>query len=794
MLTLVRWLFQKAPTHSVLESFVRRQSRIRLWLLLVLFAGQALSTASGQTYNDLYDFGGPPNGSNPYGAVTLNGSGNLYGTASSGGVGDWGMVWEITTSGKFVDLHDFGAGSDGTYPLASVTFDGSGNMYGTASDGGAHGYGMVWEITAAGSYADLHDFGAGQDGTNPQCAVTMDRQGNLYGATPYGGVNGKGMVWEISSSGNYLDLHDFGATATDGTSPEASVTLDSAGNLYGTANSGGADGNGTVWEITSAGSYLDRHDFGSVAGDGTGPQAGVTLDGSRNLYGSAYTGGANKGGMIWEITTSGKYVDLHDFGSITDDGTLPIAGVAVDSLGNLYGTASQGGAHGVGNGGDGMVWELTVSGQYIDLYDFNSRFGNFPNSNVTVAGSGNLYGTTPDGGNSGNGLVWEIVPAKPLTLSLNPSSVVGSVSSSGTVTIWPPAPTGGAVVSLTSNSSYVSVPSSITVAAGEKSASFTITTTAVDSKAMATITASTGASTQMAILTIQPVSLQSVSASLSSVVGGSTTTVVGTVTLDGSARYGGVKVLLSSSNPKFVSLPASVMIASGKSSATFAIIHRAVAGTESVTITAITGGVSQTTTLTVSPFAIASIAFSPTTVTGGIDTRGTVTLNATPTGSTGVKLVKLSSSSKFVSVPFSIGIAPGRSSATFSATTKSVSSLSTDTVTGTLGDSTKQATFTVLAPSLISVTLSPSSVRGVSLERVVGTVTLSGKSAAAGTIVNLTSSDPGDAAVPATVKVAAGSRTATFTVKHSSVSSAATVTVTASLSGVSQTATLTVKP
>jgi hypothetical protein len=322
----------------------------------------------------------------------------MFGTTSSGGANEKGMVWEILPSGAYRDLHDFGGtvrdadgsrGPDGTVPTAGVTFDAGGNMLGTAFSGGANDRGIVWQIDPLGNYWDLHDFGGtvtnvngakGPDGGSPVSGLTLDQLGNVYGTARIGGPNrtknlvGGGMVWEITANGVYRDLHDFGGVTIntdgkkgpDGVDPRAGVAVDPAGDLFGTTYNGGAHpgplavGDGIVWEITAGGAYKDIHDFGgkvmtstgTEGTDGISPWACVTLDGNGTLFGTARNGGAfGTDGMIWEITSAGAYVDLHDFGNmvccagggIVCDGTLPSSGVTIDTRGNIFGTASFGG-------------------------------------------------------------------------------------------------------------------------------------------------------------------------------------------------------------------------------------------------------------------------------------------------------------------------------------------------------------------------------------------------------------------------------------------------------------------
>ena len=452
----------------------------------------AAVTQYHQTYSEVNNFdfavttGGEyvTNGEQPYAGVAIDSAGNMYGTAYQGGANGCGSVWEVTSSGIDTgylpdkDLHDFGgtvtnaegvSGPDGSNPVAGVTFDTAGDMFGAAVAGGANDVGMVWEITASGVYKDLHDFGgavvnadgvSGPDGTWPVASVTFDSAGDMYGTAQGGGADSMdGMVWEITASGAYKDLHDFGGTVVnadgasgrDGYSPDGGVSFDSSDDAYGTTYGGGAiggsgSGGGIVWEITASGVYKDLHDFGGTVvnadgasgPDGSVPIAGVTCDSAVNLYGTASAGGGNSGhGMVWEITASGAYKDLHDFGgNVTNangttgqDGTFPIAGVALDSAGDLLGTTTDGGPNVYKSSvGDGMIWEITAAGVYEDRHDFGgtvaygfygaiAQDGYSSNSNITFDSAGNMYGTTAQGGDFNRGTTWKLLAVAPAPVS-----------------------------------------------------------------------------------------------------------------------------------------------------------------------------------------------------------------------------------------------------------------------------------------------------------------------------------------------------------------------------------------
>lgn len=481
-------MLKTLPIVDVVERVCRLLATITL-----MFAATA---AHAQTYADLHDFGGTvintggisgPDGiypdrywGNRGGGVTFDSAGNMYGVAPGGGPFQniygygYGMLWELTAASEYtdyIDLHDFGgtvtnadglSGPDGEYPDASVTFDSKGNMYGTCWGGGPSASysphaGMVWELTAASGYTqyiDLHDFGGtvilsngqpGTDGGLPISTVTVDKAGDLYGTTSYGGLfkhgAGQGMLWEIEANGTYLDLHDFGGPITlsdgaagyDGTYPAAGVAIDTAGDLYGTTPSGGEWGGiaGILWEYTASGAYKDLHDFGGTITDAEGQasydgeyaQDVPTIDNSGDLYGTTALGGPytqQTGGIAWEMTSGGAYIDLHDFGGTLPGGTEPDGGdpvgsVTIDESGNLFGTTPA-----AGPGSDGNIWEISNTGSYSVLHAFNGTIddttgvsvndGFGPDAGVTLDAHGNLYGVTNSGGGANNdGIAWTIV-------------------------------------------------------------------------------------------------------------------------------------------------------------------------------------------------------------------------------------------------------------------------------------------------------------------------------------------------------------------------------------------------
>lgn len=813
----------------------------------------AISVVSAQSnyiYNDLHDFGGSvknaggktgADGAWPWSTVTFDASGNMYGTSAYGGANSRGLLWEITKAGSYIDLHDFGGtvtnangtmGPDGDIPYGGVSFDGAGNMYGTALFGGPIGNGdtgfsgMIWEFTKGGKYVDLHDFG-GSDGGNPAGGVTVDQAGNLYGTASAGGLNGDGvdgagMLWEITVSGSYSNLHNFGGTVTnaggaqvqDGYVPFGAVAFDSAGNMYGTASKGGANGGGVVWELSKSGTYTDLHDFGgtvTVSGgaqgqDGSIPYGTVAVDGNGNLYGTAVWGGANGSGMLWRISSTGTYTDLHDFGgTITNangttgpDGMNPYAGVVIDSGGDLIGTTSYGGPNSAMGESSGMVWELKNGGTYLDLHDFGGMVlssggmweldGMRPWYGVTLDKSGDLYGTDAYGGPNGSGLgsgtVWALYLTQIKSLSISPNSVFAGNDAVGTVTLSAPAPSTGLVIPLSSNNACAGVPSFVTIQAGSSSATFTVATTGVNVRTSAVVTAGAGVTQQSGVLTVNPVTLTNLSLSPTSIGGGSTST--GTVTLSGPAGPGGVVVSLSTIDTG-ATLPASVQVPAGASTATFTISTKAVQVATAVMVAATLGSSTETATLTITPAALLSVTVSPSMVIGGTTSTGTVSLNGNVF--TGSFVVSLSSGNPSVIVPKSVTIPAGSSSATFSVTTKAVATATTVTITAKNGVIAKTGSISVVPPVLASLSVSPTTVAPGGLST--GTLSIGGPAPAGGLSV-LLSSTSSKLTIPARVVIAAGKSTATFSIRTTKATPAGSVTITATQAGSTKSATLTI--
>ena len=315
--------------------------------------GSVWEIASGSnTINTIASFNGT-NGASPWAGVTLDSQGNLYGTTQSGGASGDGAVWEIVKGSNTITTLASFNGTNGSMVRGGVTFDSNGNLYGTTQTGGANSGGTVWEIVKGSSaITTLGSFNFNASyGSQPIAGVTFDSHGNLFGTTSSGGSLGTGAVWEIAKgSGTITTFASFSAA---GFNAKGSVTIDAQGNLYGTTSASTTFGNkGTVWEIAS-GTNTITNLVTFTGANGSTPYSGVTLDGQGNLYGTTTIGGANNMGTLFEIVKgSSTITTLVSFNG--SNGAEPYAGVTFDSSGNVYGTTLIGGA----NNNDGTVFEL----------------------------------------------------------------------------------------------------------------------------------------------------------------------------------------------------------------------------------------------------------------------------------------------------------------------------------------------------------------------------------------------------------------------------------------------------
>jgi hypothetical protein len=424
--------------------------------------------AQAQTESVLFIFAGGGSGQYPFGGVALDAKGNVYGTVSSGGddpcnndIG-CGVLYELSPSSNgwtYSQAWGFTGGVDGNLPLGGAIFDSAGNMYATANMGGIirdcplfdNGCGTVDKFSpnSDGSWTEttLLEFTGTGNGSYPLDNVFMDKAGNLYGTTEYGGshnycngaTSGCGVVFELSPNGSggwtqsVLHVFESGTNGVHGYLPWSGVVVDDAGNIYGTTSVGGflsgcIVGCGVVYKLSPSGAgtwdYSVLYSFKGKS-DGSYPIGGVILDAKGNLYGAAEKAGnlndcSEQGcGTVYELSpeSSGnwKFEVLHTFSQA--DGAGPLGALTFDTKGNLYGTTVVGGDLTCNGGyGCGTVFRMTPSSKgwhLTTLHAFtNSPDGAQPYSGVTLDASGNVFGSTQYGGLTTVccGIVFEIKP------------------------------------------------------------------------------------------------------------------------------------------------------------------------------------------------------------------------------------------------------------------------------------------------------------------------------------------------------------------------------------------------
>lgn len=307
-------------------------------------------------------------------------------------------------------LHSF---SPGSYPYGRPEEDSAGNLYGTAYF--TKGMGVIYQLKADRTFTKLHVFG-GSDGANPVAGLTEDHLNTIfYGVTRYGGVHNAGTIFSLAPSGadwSYTVLHDFD-DRMDGSLPDALLMRDeTTGNLYGTANRGGAFACGTVFVLSQSGqswNFQKIYDFqggadgcGSVTQLQPGPKAGT-------LVGATTSGGSHNAGTIFELTESGdtwSEAPIYNFKGGSDGGE-PFD-LSAAQLGKVYGVTVVGGISGFGT-----VFQLTPKlgkWNYSVICNFQGGGdGSNPEGIGFDSNSGNLYGTTLNGGSNGEGTVFELV-------------------------------------------------------------------------------------------------------------------------------------------------------------------------------------------------------------------------------------------------------------------------------------------------------------------------------------------------------------------------------------------------
>jgi uncharacterized repeat protein (TIGR03803 family) len=424
------------------------ERQLKTTIMRVSFLLLVVCTAGAQSRQILHTFSGM-DGSAPFGLIS-DAAGNFYGVANVGGGTKYccGTIFEVSPVGggwKTTILHDFGGGQGGANPVGSLAMDARGNLFGVTQSGGTptkpcnSTCGTVFELSPKSgggwTYSVIYRFQGNSvgDGSVPDSGVIVDAAGNLYGTTQLGGLvtsprqcssGSCGTVFELSpGAGGWTEtvLYKFSGNP-DGAYPRSPLLLDANGNLEGATSQGGGgrcstgfgtNGCGTIFQLVpSGGGWTENVLYRFQGSDGEIPYQGLISDAAHNLYGTTNLGGLHGWGAVFELSpiSGGGWSEttLYNFQG-SADGIWPAGGLTMDTSGNLYGTASGGGAHNAGT-----VFKLSQAsgGRFTFglVTSFTGNDGSFPSGNMVVDGAGNLYGTARFDGQKGHGVVFKITP------------------------------------------------------------------------------------------------------------------------------------------------------------------------------------------------------------------------------------------------------------------------------------------------------------------------------------------------------------------------------------------------
>ena len=366
----------------------------------------AIIPASAQTVTNIYNFAGNGvSGSTPWYVTLVQGTnGNLYGTTYDGGVSSVGTVFSVSTTGSEKIVYSFKTtGNDGNNPTGGLTLGTDGNFYGITQQGGTKANGTLFKMTPTGTLTILHNFNSFVDGAFPWGPPILASDGNFYGTTSGGGINGRGVVYKMTSSGTLTKIYQF--DVTHGYSPIAPPTQGTDGFLYIPVAQGGAYYCGTIIQLSTSGVINNTYSFPCGPG-GSFPIGPLVQASDGNFYSTTQDGGTNGEGVIYQVTPGLAVTVLHSFGANFGDGTFPGAGLLLATDGNYYGSTSDGGAY-----GDGTLFNTSTSGTYTSLYSFNNTANlsqMSPLAPPVQATNGILYGVTEFGGPSNDGTVYSL--------------------------------------------------------------------------------------------------------------------------------------------------------------------------------------------------------------------------------------------------------------------------------------------------------------------------------------------------------------------------------------------------
>jgi uncharacterized repeat protein (TIGR03803 family) len=384
-------------------------SSLGTWALfvaaLVAITFAAAQPAVAQTYTVLHDFTGGADGAYPH-QLTLGSDGNFYGTATWGGANGYGDIFEISPSGAFDVLYSFTGGADGCQPEGPVFRDVNGDIYGTAHECGDPKCrcGAFFKLDTNETLTVLHTFTRDGNGEFPSNDL-VSVNGELYGTT-------EGAVYKITKTGHYTVVHSFGLGNTPGT--QSDLVRDSAGNVYG-------DTYDWIYKLDTAGNFSVLYTFTDGVNDGADPAGRLILGSSGTITGaSQYTPDPNRCGLVFRLEADGTLKALHHFEPGTS-GCAPATGL-VDLDGALYGTTTEGGENVCVTAyvptSCGVLYQISKTGAYSVAHSWTGTDGGGAQDELTKGNDGSIYGITKFGGTgscvnnnpSGCGVIFKYTP------------------------------------------------------------------------------------------------------------------------------------------------------------------------------------------------------------------------------------------------------------------------------------------------------------------------------------------------------------------------------------------------
>ena len=497
-----------------------RNKALTLSLLAAALVIAVPGAASAAAFNVLHSFNGE-DGETPAAPLAQGSDGFIYGVAAHGGdfmvlpPDGGGTAFRLAANGSLMTLHTF-AGLEGAVPTGLIQGR-DGFFYGTTTYGGQEGIspllpgnGTIFRMSAAGAVTVLHVFQGGSEGFRPG-PIMQGADGAFYGHA-VGGVGGSGLYWGFVYRFDPISrvlshLHDF--VSSDGRYPTGKLFQGADGFFYGTTSEGGLWNSGVVYKVDSNGNFVLLHSLSPLyPGEGSQPKGGVMQASDGFFYGTTESGY----GSVFRMDAAGNFTVMHRFDPYASDGWRPVSGLIEGRDGFLYGTAPSGGRTPlVGLSPYGVVYRMDKAGGFTVLRSFTGADGRRPLAGLMQGLDGLVYGSTSLGGASGLGVLFSMETAvstpAPLPalaqLAFDPSRVAGGQISTGTLWLRGPAPSGGAVVTLSSNAPAVaSVPATMTVPAGAWTGSFTVSTRQVKQIKTVSVTATYAGSSVSARLTV----------------------------------------------------------------------------------------------------------------------------------------------------------------------------------------------------------------------------------------------------------------------------------------------------